>query len=411
MFARTLVHLRWSTSVLHRGEWVCPWLWGLLHLMTYYSQMRIIQGQQSVRYGMGENVEESAARVHASAGDARAVLERGARRSRLVLIVSVAVLVVLVCISLMLGRYPISPVDAVKMLVSPFMDIPRTWTDQAQTLFFNVRLPRILLACVVGCGLSATGAAYQGTFQNPLVSSDILGASQGAAFGAACALLAGASSVMVSVTAFAFAMGTVLLVMAVSLRGRGDHVLTVVLVGVMVSSLAQAGVSFAKLVADPTDQLPAITYWLMGSLTSANLRDLAFASAPVGMGLVALHCLRWRINVLTMGDDEARTMGVDARRVRMLVMVSATLVTAACVAVSGMIGWVGLVIPHLCRMVVGSDYRNLLPASMLCGASFLLVVDNISRLAYTAEIPIGILTAFVGAPFFLYLIMRRKRGL
>ena len=163
--------------------------------------------------------------------------------------------------------------------------------------------------------------------------------------------------------------------------------------------------------ADPTDQLPAITYWLMGSLTSARMTDVAFAFVPIAAGVVVLMCLRWRINLLTMGDDEALTMGVNARRIRMAVMVAATLITAACVAVSGMIGWVGLVIPHLTRMVVGSDYRRLLPASMLIGASFLLMVDNISRLAYTAEIPIGILTAFVGAPFFLYLIMRKKRGL
>lgn len=342
---------------------------------------------------------------------ARTAIAGSARRARIVLVAAAVLLVALAAGSLMFGRYPIAPDQAVAMLVDRIVPLAQTWTDQQATLFFNVRLPRILLAALVGCGLSAAGAAYQGTFQNPLVSSDILGASQGAALGAALALLAGSSSFTVSLTAFAFAMATVALVVLVSSRSRGDHVLTVVLVGVMVSSLAQAGVSYAKLVADPTDQLPAITYWLMGSLTSATMRDFLFALVPVTIGLVVLMGLRWRINLLTMGDDEARTMGVDARRVRVAVMVAATLVTAACVAVSGMIGWVGLVIPHLTRMVVGADYRRLLPASMLFGASFLLVVDNISRLAYTAEIPIGILTAFVGAPFFLYLILRKKRGL
>lgn len=341
----------------------------------------------------------------------RSVIGRSRRRATIVIIVAALVLLGLCCVSLLLGRYPIAPSDAFKMILNQVVPQAQTWTDQEAALFFNVRVPRILLAMLVGCGLSAAGAAYQGTFQNPLVSSDILGASQGAALGAAIALLHGASSSVVSLTAFGFAMATVAVVVAVSSRAKGDHVLTVVLVGVMVSSLASAGVSFAKLIADPNDQLPAITYWLMGSLTGAKLSDLLFAFVPILVGCAVLLGLRWRINLLTMGDDEARTMGVDAKRIRIVVMVAATLITAACVSVSGMIGWIGLVIPHLTRMVVGADYRRLLPASMLFGAAFLLLVDNISRLAYTAEIPLGILTAFVGAPFFLYLILKRRRGL
>ena len=348
-----------------------------------------------------------AAAASAVAGRAPSPFERHAT---LVIVLAAVLLVTIIAVSLMLGRFPIDPVHAVLMLVDRVVPIEQVWTDQQETIFFNVRLPRILLGALVGCGLSAAGAAYQGTFQNPLVSSDILGASQGAALGAAMSLLAGFSSGTVSLVAFCSSMATVIVVVLVSRRSRGDHVLTVVLVGVMVSSLCQAGVSYAKLVADPENELPAITYWLMGSLSSATLSDLLFALPPLAVGLGVLFCLGWRINLLTMGDDEASTMGVDARRVRMVVMVAATLVTAACVAVSGMIGWVGLVIPHLTRMVVGCDYRKLLPASMLIGASFLLVVDNISRLVYTAEIPIGILTAFVGAPFFLYLILKKRRG-
>ena len=185
--------------------------------------------------------------------------------------------------------------------------------------------------------------------------------------------------------------------------------MVVVLAGVMVSSLFQAGVSYAKLVADPTDELADITYWLMGSLTGANMRDIAMVFPIMLIGCATLFALRWRINILTMGDDEAATMGVNARRTRIVVIIAATLVTAASVCVTGMIGWVGLVIPHLCRMLVGADYRRLIPASMLMGASFLLIVDDVARLAATAEIPIGILTAFVGAPFFLYLITRKKK--
>ena len=234
-------------------------------------------------------------------------------------------------------------------------------------------------------------------------------ASQGAAFGAAVAILLGVSSFTTSLFAFGFSLITVLLVLLISTRARGNHMMVVVLAGVMVSSLFQAGVSYAKLVADPTDELADITYWLMGSLTGANMRDIGMVFSIMLIGCATLFALRWRINILTMGDDEAATMGVNARRTRIVVIIAATLVTAASVCVTGMIGWVGLVIPHLCRMLVGADYRRLIPASMLMGASFLLIVDDVARLATTAEIPIGILTAFVGAPFFLYLITRKKK--
>ncbi|WP_302319991.1 FecCD family ABC transporter permease [Gordonibacter pamelaeae] len=311
--------------------------------------------------------------------------------------------------SLMLGRFPITPAEAGGMLASQVVPIEPFWTSQQETLFFQVRLPRIVLALLVGCSLAAAGAAFQGTFQNPLVSPDILGASQGAAFGAAVAILLGLGAFGISAFAFAAAIVTVLLVLLVSSRAKGNHMMVVVLAGVMMSSLLQAAVSYTKLIADPTDQLAAITYWLMGSLTGAKPADLAMAAAPMAAGLLALFALRWRINILTMGDDEASTMGVNAQRVRIVVIFAATLVTAASVAVTGMIGWVGLVIPHFARMVIGCDYRKLLPASMLMGASFLLVVDDVARLATTSEIPIGILTAFIGAPFFLYLITRKKQ--
>ena len=311
--------------------------------------------------------------------------------------------------SLMLGRFPITPAEAGGMLANLVVPVEPFWTSQQETLFFQVRLPRIVLALLVGCSLAAAGAAFQGTFQNPLVSPDILGASQGAAFGAAVAILLGLGAFGISAFAFAAAIVTVLLVLLVSSRAKGNHMMVVVLAGVMMSSLLQAAVSYTKLIADPTDQLAAITYWLMGSLTGAKPADLAMAAAPMAAGLLALFALRWRINILTMGDDEASTMGVNAQRVRIVVIFAATLVTAASVAVTGMIGWVGLVIPHFARMVIGCDYRKLLPASMLMGASFLLIVDDVARLATTSEIPIGILTAFVGAPFFLYLITRKKQ--
>ncbi|NPD31074.1 iron ABC transporter permease [Eggerthellaceae bacterium zg-1084] len=321
----------------------------------------------------------------------------------------VVAVVMLAGASLLLGRFPIHPLDALGMLLSPVLPIDPAWTDQQAVIFFNVRLPRIQLALMVGASLAAAGAAYQGTFQNPLVSPDILGASQGAALGAAVAILAGLGSLGVSLSAFGFALLSVALVMTVAFVARGNQVLTVVLAGVMVSSLFSAGVSYAKLVADPANDLPAITYWLMGSLTGAKTADVRLAAGPMAVGLALLFALKWRINLLTMGDDEAATLGVNTRRLRVAIVVAATLVTAASVAVSGIIGWVGLVIPHFARMLVGADYRRLMPASMVMGAGFMLLVDDVSRLVSTAEVPIGILTAFIGAPFFLYLIAREGR--
>lgn len=332
-------------------------------------------------------------------------------RENVVIAVMSALVVVLAAVSLLLGRFPISPAEALAMLVNQVAPdlIEPTWTNQQASIFFNVRLPRIVLALLIGCCLASAGAAFQGTFQNPLVSPDLLGASQGAALGAAIAILMGLSSIQISMWAFVFSLITVGLVVFISMHARGNPITVVILAGVMVSSLFSAGVSYTKLVADPNDTLPAITYWLMGSLTGAKFADIKLVIVPMVIGLATLFALRWRINILTMGDDEAATMGVNARLVRLLVMVAATLVTASSVAVSGMIGWVGLVIPHLCRMLIGCDYRKLLPASMVMGAGFLLLVDDVARVATTMEIPIGILTAFVGAPFFLYLITKGRR--
>lgn len=319
-------------------------------------------------------------------------------------------LLVTVLVSLALGRYPIGPADALELLVSRVAPGIGDFSAQQETLFFNVRLPRILLVILVGASLSAAGAAFQGIFQNPLVSPDFLGASQGAALGACVAILAGAGSLAISTSAFVTSLVAVGIVLLVSGRARGNRILVTVLAGIMVKSLFEAGVSYTKLVADPSNQLQAITFWLLGSFSGAKAADLALATAPIVIGLAGLMAMRWRLNVLTMSDDEALSMGVNAPRVRAVAVLFSALVTAASVAVSGLIGWVGLVVPHLARGLVGSDYRHLLPASMLAGATFLLVVDDIARLALTAEIPIGILTSVVGAPFFLWLIVKRGRG-
>ena len=321
--------------------------------------------------------------------------------------VAIMGIVLILCVfgSFVLGRYPVSPADLLGVLWHK-LGFPVTpwWTDQVEAAVWNIRLPRVLLSVLVGACLSAAGGAYQGIFQNPMASPDILGASAGAGFGAALAILLGASSLWITLGAFAASLVTVALVFTVSRHARGDRVLGLVLAGIMISSLFQSGTSFLKLAADPNNQLPQITYWLMGSLSGAKWEDIGFVLLPMLAGLIPLFLLRWQLNVITMGDDEARALGVDPRRLRLWISVCATLVTASAVSVSGMIGWVGLVIPHMMRRLVGSDYRFLMPASMLGGGIFLLVVDNVSRIATASGIPIGILTAFIGAPFFLWLI-------
>ena len=326
------------------------------------------------------------------------------KHRRTVLFMGIA-LILCILGSFTLGRYPVSIAELLGVLgyklglpITPF------WSGSVEAAVWNIRLPRVILSVLVGACLAAAGGAYQGVFQNPMASPDILGASAGAGFGAALAILLGASSMGITIGAFGASLLTVALVFTVSRHARGDRVLGLVLAGIMISSLFQSGTSFLKLVADPNNQLPQITYWLMGSLSGAAWSDIGFVLLPMLCGLIPLLLLRWQLNVITMGDDEARAMGVDPRKIRLWIAVCSTLVTASAVSVSGMIGWVGLVIPHMMRRLVGSDYRFLMPSSMLGGGIFLLIVDNVSRNVTTAGIPIGILTAFIGAPFFLWLI-------
>ncbi|MGN0968737.1 MAG: FecCD family ABC transporter permease [Oscillospiraceae bacterium] len=315
--------------------------------------------------------------------------------------------------SFLLGRYSVSFgtllrifwAKLVELVTLGHVTLTQSWTDMEEAVVVNIRLPRIICAALVGAALSAAGASYQGMFRNPMVSPDLLGASTGAGFGAALAILLSFNYFGITVTAFCCGLAAVLLAYAVSRFSRLNTTLSMVLAGVMISSLFSAGTSFVKLVADTEDQLPAITYWLMGSLSSVKGQDTLFAFVPIVIGLIPLLLLRWRINLLTLSEAEARSLGINTGRLRFLVILCATLVTSASVAVSGMIGWVGLVIPHFCRMIFGYDYRRLIPSSILMGATFLMVVDDIARNITTSEIPLGILTSFVGAPVFIYLIL------
>lgn len=315
-------------------------------------------------------------------------------------------LLALFLLSFVMGRYGVPLGQVVRILLSGVLPLEQTWTGNMAIAVLNVRLPRILLACLVGCGLSAAGTGYQTVFQNPMAAPDILGASSGACFGAALAILTGQGAVMITVFAFLASLLSVALVYLVGNHTRGNRVVNLLLAGIMVGSLFSACTSYIKLVADPTNQLPQITYWLMGSLSGTRMGTVRFAAVCMAVGLVPLLLLRWRMNLLTLSPDEARAMGVHTERLRLAVILSSTVLTAAAVSVSGMIGWVGLVIPHLSRRIVGSDCRRLMPMSCLFGAAFLLLVDNMARCLTATEIPIGILTAFVGAPFFIYLMVR-----
>ena len=330
----------------------------------------------------------------------RAADKRYARRFAVLGAVFLAVLLG----SLLVGRYALSPGQLVHMLWARISGGAADWPISDDKVVFAVRLPRVAAAALVGAALAVSGAAYQGMFRNPMVSPDILGASTGAGFGAAVAILLGAGYFGISAAAFCCGLLAVAAAWLISRLSKADQAVALILAGMMISSLFSAGTSFVKLVADTQQQLPAITYWLMGSLSSIKDKDVVFLAIPVALGMIPLFFLRWRMNLLTVGEEEAQSMGVNTRRLRGAVIVCATLLTSASVAVSGMIGWVGLVIPHFCRMLFGYDYRRLIPAGALFGAAFLLAVDDIARLVTTGELPLGILTAFVGAPLFLYLI-------
>lgn len=335
-------------------------------------------------------------------------LKTRSKKNLIIVLVIIGLLIITFLVSFMFGRYKIMPSDVLKTLFSKIIRSDNNLDDKISNIIFNIRFPRIMAVCLVGASLSISGAVYQGAFQNTMASPDILGASQGAAFGAALAILLGYSSYGISLMAFMFSMVDVLIVYFVGQIAPGNKILSFVLSGIMVGSIFSSMTAFIKLIADPSSKLPAITYWMMGSFSGITNKSLLYALVPIIIGLLPLIFLRWRINILTLGDKEAISLGVNPARLRLIIIVCATLLTSTCVAISGMIGWVGLVIPHMLRKLLGDDNRLLLPTSCILGSLFLLIVDNISRNLLMSEIPIGILTSFVGAPFFIYLITKRK---
>jgi len=317
-----------------------------------------------------------------------------------------AVLLITFFVSLFVGRYIISPYEVSGILLDGLLG--EAGDGMEYSVVWNLRLPRTLLNCFVGAGLAVAGGAFQGIFRNPLVSPDVLGVSSGAAFGAALGILLSGMNHLATVMALLFGIASVFMTYTLSkLRGESST-LSLVLSGMIISAVFSALISLIKYVADPYDKLPAITYWLMGSFASASYSNLQLAGIPIFLGTVVLLLLRWRINILSLGDEDAYSLGVNPVKTRRVIIIMATLITASCVTVTGVIGWVGLVIPHICRMLIGVDHMKLLPVSCVVGAAFMIIVDLIARTVTAAEIPIGILTALVGAPFFALLFKRAK---
>lgn len=312
-------------------------------------------------------------------------------------------------LALMLGAYPIAPGD----LLAAFGLKAGTslLAPAAETVIWQIRLPRVAGAVLVGAALAASGGAYQGLFRNPLVSPDILGVSPGAALGAVLGIYLEFPVLVIEAMSFAGGLVAVSAVYAVaaSIRGR-DPVLVLVLTGVVVGALLASGVALLKFLADPLNQLPAITFWLLGSLAAFNTADLRVLAPAVAVALIPVALLRWRLDVMSLGEDEATSLGVDVRRVRVAIVIGATLMTSAAVAVSGIVGWVGLLVPHLARLVVGPAFARLLPMTLVLGAAYLLAVDTAARVIGAVELPLGVLTAVIGTPVFLWLLARGRRG-
>jgi iron complex transport system permease protein len=329
---------------------------------------------------------------------------------RAVIVAAVLALVVLAAVATALGPFRVLPSDILAFLVAKATGGASRLPAPAETVLLQIRLPRVFAATAVGAALSAAGAAYQSLFRNPLVSPDILGVSSGAAFGAVVGIYLALPVLAIEAASFAGGLAAVIIVYAIAtaIRGR-DAVLVLVLAGVVIGALFGAGVGLLKYLADPYNQLPAITFWLLGSLAAANLRDLTSLLPAVAVGLVPLALLRWRIDVMTLGDEEATALGVNTRLVRAVVIAAATLMTSTAVAASGIIGWVGLVVPHLARLVVGPAFTRLLPVAVLFGAGYLLAVDTVARTIGTVELPLGVLTAACGTPVFLWLLAFSRR--
>jgi iron complex transport system permease protein len=308
------------------------------------------------------------------------------------------------------GRYPVTLAELIEVLVSRVAGRPTTVPPAVENVVLLVRGPRVVAAALVGAALAVAGTAFQGLFRNPLVSPDILGASSGAALGAVLGIYFSLGVIGIEGLAFVGGLVAVAAVYVIgSLLHSRDPILVLVLTGVVVGALLGAGVGLVKYLADPYNQLPAMTFWLLGSLAATTISDLLPLTGPVAVGTIVLIALRWRLNVMSLPEDEARALGLATGPFRIAIVAAATLVTSASVATSGVIGWVGLVVPHLARALVGPDFPRLIPTAALLGGGYLLFIDTLARTAAPVEIPLGILTAVIGTPFFIWLLAGMQR--
>lgn len=320
--------------------------------------------------------------------------------------------IIAMIISLSVGRYSVSASGTVRAIVQLLVNksVVLAKDDVEAQIIIGIRLPRILLGLLCGCALATAGAGLQALLSNPLVSPDTLGIASGASFGAALALLLDQRLLIVQLTALAFGLAALYLTYQAGKMKRQHSMVMLVLAGVMVSALFQAMVSLIKYTADSEEKLPTITYWLLGSLNNATWKGLAVGAPIIFAGTLILILARWKCNVLTLSEDEAKSMGINLRKIRLLIIVASAAIIASSVSMCGQIGWVGLVVPHICRMLFGSDNRRVIPASTSIGAVFMLLLDTVARSATQSEIPLSILTAIVGAPFFIILLKRTGGG-
>jgi len=331
------------------------------------------------------------------------------RKKILITTILIAAPVLCILSSAFLGRYPLSPYDIFQAIAAKF-----SGTEMVPALKSNIvweiRLPRAILGSIVGAALAVSGTALQGIFRNPLVSSGMLGVSSGAGFGAALAILLFHNTLMIYLFAFFFGIAAVFCSYIIGRIYDTAPAIMLVLGGVIISSIFSALLSLIKYIADPQEDLPSIIFWLMGSLASASYKNIMISSIPIIIGITGLIIMRWRLNVLSMGERDALSMGLNVNFDRVIIIICTTLATAGAVSVSGIIGWIGLVIPHIGRIIAGNDNRILIPASISLGACFLVIIDNLGRIITGGEIPLSILTAIVGGPFFIYLLKRTKGG-
>lgn len=328
-----------------------------------------------------------------------------------IMLVFCILLFLMAVVSLGMGRLHIAPMDVFKILCSYVVPVEQSWSDQAASVIYTLRLPRVLAAILIGAALSLSGAAYQSVFKNPLVAPDMLGVSSGACVGASLCILLGLGSTFVQMGAFVGGMLAVGFAVIIPRIIGKNSIVMLVLSGLIVSGLMNALLGIIKYLADSETQLPEITYWQLGSLVSVTWDNIFSSGIPIVICLLFMIVIRWRMNILTLSDEEVHMLGRDAGWLRYAIILCATVLTACSVCISGTIGWVGLVIPHFSRMLVGPNNQRLLPLAIVLGAFFLLAVDTISRASMSAEIPLSILTGLIGAPFYFYLLLRQRLAL